>query len=181
MKIIATVLLVIGLPVALFGQHAAKGVVLDENQEPLPGVEVYIEELHIGTTSDFEGNYVLKNIPKGTHKLQFSFIGYSTFNSTIEIISQNINLDVSLTPSLFHMDEVIVSAPFNKLQSENVMKIESSSRRTSTPITSSLSNTSPTSEIQNAPWTNTPRKSSWEERTPLQCTTRARIPSSPLL
>ena len=127
MKSFLYILFLTGFPIALFGQYSASGTITDENQEPLPGVDIYIEELHIGTTSDFNGNYVLKNIPKGTHKLQFSFIGYSTHNASVVISNQDIVLDLSMTPSVFHMDEVIVSAPFSRLQSENVMKIESRS------------------------------------------------------
>ena len=125
MKTLNIVLFLIGFPALLFSQYSTSGTVLDENGEPLPGVEIYIEELHIGTTSDLEGIYKLNNIPKGTHKLSFSYIGYSTLNNTITIDKGDIVLDISLSPSIFHMDEVIVSAPFNKLQSENVMKIES--------------------------------------------------------
>jgi iron complex outermembrane receptor protein len=125
MKSFIIVLFLIGLPLTLLGQHSVSGIVYDENQEPLPGTEIYIEELHIGTTADLDGSYVLKNIPSGNHKLTFSFIGYSSFNAEIFIAEEDISLDVTLEPSLFHMDEVIVSAPFSKLQSENVMKIES--------------------------------------------------------
>jgi len=125
MKHIYVPLFLIGFPLLSFGQFSAEGNVIDENQQPLPGVEVYIEELHIGTTTDLDGSYILKNIPKGIHKLNFSFIGYSTYNTTITVLTEDIEIDVSLTPSVFHMDEVIVSAPFSKLQSENVMKIES--------------------------------------------------------
>ncbi len=125
MKSIYFALFLIGFPLLSFGQFSAQGTVVDENQQPLPGVEVYIEELHIGSTTDLDGNYVLKNIPKGVHKLNFSFIGYSTYNTTITVLTEDIEIDVSMEPSVFHMDEVIVSAPFSKLQSENVMKIES--------------------------------------------------------
>jgi iron complex outermembrane receptor protein len=125
MKSIYFTLFLIGFPLLSFGQFSAQGTVVDENQQPLPGVEVYIEELHIGSTTDLDGNYVLKNIPKGVHKLNFSFIGYSTYNTTITVLTEDIEIDVSMEPSVFHMDEVIVSAPFSKLQSENVMKIES--------------------------------------------------------
>lgn len=125
MKYIYITLFIIGFPFVSFSQFTVQGTAIDENQQPLPGVEVYIEELHIGTTTDLNGVYALKNVPKGTHKLNFSFIGYSTYNKTIIVLTEDIEFDVSMKPSVFHMDEVIVSAPFSKLQSENVMKIES--------------------------------------------------------
>lgn len=125
MKNIYITLFIIGFPFVAFSQFKVQGTVVDENQQPLPGVEVYIEELHIGSTTDLDGNYLLNNIPKGVHKLNFNFIGYSTYNTTITVLTEDIEIDTSMEPSVFHMDEVIVSAPFSKLQSENVMKIES--------------------------------------------------------
>ena len=41
-----------------------KGTVIDNTKEPLIGVSVMVEGTSIGTTTDFDGNYVLK-IPDG--------------------------------------------------------------------------------------------------------------------
>jgi len=124
------------LPLLLVSYHTAmaqntiKGTVTDENQSPVLGADIYIEQLHIGTTSDESGLFELNNIPNGTHKLSISFVGFNTANIELNISSEEKILEISLSPSVFHMDEVILSAPFNKLQSENVMKIESKSIET---------------------------------------------------
>ena len=115
---------------ALLAQNTIKGTVADQDQLPVFGADIYIEQLHIGTTSDESGLFELVNIPNGTHKVSISFIGFNTQNLELTISSEETILEVSLTPSVFHMDEVILSAPFNKLQSENVMKIESKSIET---------------------------------------------------
>ena len=114
----------------LLAQNTIKGSIADENQTPVLGADIYIEQLHIGTTSDESGLFELKNIPNGTHKLSISFVGFNTENIELNIASEETILEISLSPSVFHMDEVILSAPFNKLQSENVMKIESRSIET---------------------------------------------------
>lgn len=111
-------------------QNTIKGSVTDENQSPVLGADIYIEQLHIGTTSDESGQFELDNIPNGTHKLSISFVGFNTENIELNMASEEKVLKISLSPSVFHMDEVILSAPFNKLQSENVMKIESKSIET---------------------------------------------------
>ena len=111
-------------------QNTIKGTVTDENQSPVLGADIYIEQLHIGTTSDESGLFELNNIPNGTHKLSISFVGFNTENIELNISSEEKILEIALSPSVFHMDEVILSAPFNKLQSENVMKIESKSIET---------------------------------------------------
>ena len=44
-----------------------RGVVRDVNGESLPGVQVYIEELGQGATTDGEGNYIILNVPNTIH------------------------------------------------------------------------------------------------------------------
>ena len=130
-KLIFPLLLVlVSLPTTLMAQNSIKGSVTDENSTPVFGADIYIEQLHLGTTSDESGLFELNNIPNGTHKLSISFVGFNTENIELNITSEEKILEISLTPSVFHMDEVILSAPFNKLQSENVMKIESKSIET---------------------------------------------------
>jgi len=55
------------------------GTVFDKEFEnaPLPFANVFIKGTSIGTTTEFEGTYILKVEP-GTYTLVFSFIGYET-------------------------------------------------------------------------------------------------------
>ena len=129
-KFIFVLLLLLASPYALRAQNIIKGTVSDENNSPVFGADIYIEQLHLGTSSDESGLFTLENIPNGTHKLSISFVGFTSQNLEITISSEERILDITMTPSVFHMDEVILSAPFSKLQSENVMKIESKSIET---------------------------------------------------
>ena len=70
------------------------------------GSEIYIEQIHIGTTSDENGFYQLQNVPKGTHKLTISFIGFNTENRDIVLSDNDLEFNLQLKPSVFHMDEV---------------------------------------------------------------------------
>lgn len=73
---------------------------------PLPGVNVIVKGTQNGTTTGFDGNFVLKNVsPKSV--LVFSFIGYKTQ----EIVVKNQkDLSVSLTEDSAKLDEVVVRA-----------------------------------------------------------------------
>ena len=124
-NILLLALFLLGCQTATWAQHSISGTISEENGETVMGAEIYIEELHIGTTSDEDGFYQLQNIPKGTHKLTITFIGFATENRDLVITETDLEFNLQLKPSVFHMDEVILSAPFDKLQSENVMKIES--------------------------------------------------------
>jgi outer membrane receptor protein involved in Fe transport len=63
-----------------------KGLITDKetNNEPLPFANVQIKGTSIGTTTDFDGNYVL-NVPVGNHVVVFSFLGYKTIEKTVLI------------------------------------------------------------------------------------------------
>lgn len=124
-NILFLALFLLGCLSPIWGQFSISGTVSEENGETVMGAEIYIEQLHIGTVSDENGFYTLRNVPKGTHKLTISFISFTTENTDITLIDSDLEFNMKLKPSIFHMDEIIVSAPFHKLQSENVMKIES--------------------------------------------------------
>jgi iron complex outermembrane receptor protein len=122
MKYYITILL-LGFVHIIIAQHTVKGTITDKlTQEPLAGVEIYAPEIHKGTTSDFDGNFILKNLPNKKIQLVFSFLGYKTQTVNIDkkVKTQNIILEASET----HLDEIVISTPFNKLQSQNVMKVE---------------------------------------------------------
>ena len=53
------------LPICLFGQHQIKGKVIDEKtKEPLAFVNIVINNLNAGTTTDIDGNFKLNSILK---------------------------------------------------------------------------------------------------------------------
>jgi len=123
MKLKLTILL-IGLSLTTYSQKILTGKITNTNNEPIFGVDIYAPKLHKGTTSFKDGTYQFKNLPQGSIEIVFSYIGYASQVKTILIDGDDLTLDVVLIESVFEMDEVIVSTPFNKLQSDNVMKVE---------------------------------------------------------
>ncbi len=107
----------------IFSQHSLNGKITDINNNVISGTEIYLPQLHKGTVSDFDGNYHFNNLPNGTYKITLLNIGYKTIEDTIEIIKNKIK-NYTLEETAFEIDEVIISTPFNKLQSHNVMKVE---------------------------------------------------------
>ena len=105
-------------------QNTLSGIVSDMKNQPIKGVSVYLPELHKGTSTDENGKYILANLPNGGVKISFVFLGFGTQNKTINSLEKQTTLDVILEETPFEMDEVIVSTAFNKIQSQNVMKVE---------------------------------------------------------
>jgi len=117
------VILFLGLVHNIFAQHSIKGVIKDnKTKEVLAGVELYFVELHKGTTTDFDGYFEIKNIPNKELKMLVNYLGYKT--KTITINKETKKLTIFLDQTETHLDEIIISTPFNKIQSQNVMKVE---------------------------------------------------------
>ena len=110
--------------ITMNAQNSISGKITDTNNNPLPQVEIYAQEIHKGTISNEDGVYILNNIPNGKIKLTFNYLGYQTITKQIVVNSKELIINIQLQESSFEIDEIIISTPFNKLQSENVMKIE---------------------------------------------------------
>ena len=121
--------LIIGFSAMIQAQNSISGIVTDAKNQPLNGVSVYAPEIHKGTTTDENGNYNFNAIPNGNIKLSFVFVGYSTQFKTVDFQQKENKLNIILEETVFQMDEVIVSTAFNKLQSQNVMKVEHESMK----------------------------------------------------
>ena len=79
------------------------GTVNDETGSPLPGVSILLKGTTRGTTTDLDGKYSISGPSSGV--LVFSFIGYNTVEETIGSRSK---IDLSLTPDMSNLEEVVV-------------------------------------------------------------------------
>ncbi len=79
------------------------GTVTDESG-PLPGVNVSVKGTSNGTTTDFDGNYTLNNVPSNG-VLVFSFVGFET--QEIGVGGQS-TIDVNMVTDASELDEVVL-------------------------------------------------------------------------
>ena len=89
---------------SLSAQTTIKGVVTDENGEPLIGAGVVVEGTTIGTITGIDGDYTL-TVPADAVNLVFSFIGLS--DQTVAIGGRTV-IDVVLKVDSTFLDEVVV-------------------------------------------------------------------------
>ena len=89
---------------SLSAQTTVKGVVTDENGEPLIGAGVVVEGTTIGTITGIDGDYTL-TVPADAVNLVFSFIGLS--DQTVAIGGRTV-IDVVLKEDSTFLDEVVV-------------------------------------------------------------------------
>jgi TonB-linked SusC/RagA family outer membrane protein len=80
------------------------GIVKDEVGITMPGVNVFVKGVNIGTITNQEGEFSLR-VPSASSILSFSFVGYEP--QEIEV-GNNINFEITLIPSSESLDEVVV-------------------------------------------------------------------------
>lgn len=93
---------------AIAGQVMAQEVTgtVSDPDGPLPGAAVFVKGTENGVVTDFDGNYVIKNVSNGDI-LVFSFVGYTTKEMTY---SGQSTIDVELPRDLVTLDEVVLVA-----------------------------------------------------------------------
>ena len=99
-------------PPGAYSQTTIYGKVTDaETGMPLAGAHVFIGATMIGTVSDTSGKYYLEDIPRGTHKLRASMIGFemSTVPLTLGDMEEH-EIDLSLKPTILQIGELEVTA-----------------------------------------------------------------------
>lgn len=99
------VLLILFSSFALNAQRTITGTVLDENSQPVLGVNIFVRGTEIGTISDPEGNYSLDVPDDPETVVVFSSVGYAT--QEIALGNQTIISPV-LIPDYVDLDEVVV-------------------------------------------------------------------------
>jgi outer membrane receptor for ferrienterochelin and colicin len=110
-------------PLFLFAGQTGKlvGKITDKkSREPVIGVSVMLQGTKLGASSDFEGEYIISNIPPGTYTLTVSSLGYktSTIRNVIVKIDLTTTMDVVMEESIVEGDEVVIVAERQLVQKD---------------------------------------------------------------
>ncbi|RMA64501.1 TonB-dependent receptor [Ulvibacter antarcticus] len=117
------------LGIILFSEAQAQNTFTGNIQNKLTNepliATVYIPKLEKGTIADLDGNFIITNIPNGDYTVIVSLLGYKTTSEEIRFSNdKQVIENFFLVESAVEMEEIIVSTPFHKLQSDNVMKVD---------------------------------------------------------
>ena len=93
-------------PIFVFSQtKTISGTVNDENNLPLVGVNITVQNSNIGALTDFDGNYSI-SIPSDKERiLIFSYLGYAT--QEVDASSSD-TVSIMMIPDLEQLEEVVV-------------------------------------------------------------------------
>ncbi len=93
----------------MFAQTTVTGIVTDSNSEqPLPGVNIKVIGKSLGTSTDFDGKFILNVNQELPFSIEITFVGYG--RKILEITENDQNVTISITENATFLDEVVVSA-----------------------------------------------------------------------
>jgi outer membrane receptor protein involved in Fe transport len=93
----------------MVAQTTVTGTVKDaKTGETLPGANIKVERKLVGTSTDFDGNFVLKVTDNPPFTIEVSMLGFQS--AKVEITKKNQKVAVSLKENETSLDEIVVSA-----------------------------------------------------------------------
>ncbi len=111
------------------------GDVIDSiSLQPLPNANVCLANTSIGTTTDKQGHFIIKDLNSGNYTLKIYFVGYKIFSKNIFLKeNQNLYIQVKLSDSIITSSPVTIKASRNddgewktgRVNTMNVKNLES--------------------------------------------------------
>ncbi|MCH7731900.1 MAG: TonB-dependent receptor [Candidatus Marinimicrobia bacterium] len=104
------ILLFVSMIGNLIGQGTVQGVVQDvETNHPIISANVLLQYTDLGSATDKDGHYLIKDVPMGDYIIVYSAIGYETIEREITVVLGVIteNVEMRQTPIQFPMVTVV--------------------------------------------------------------------------
>lgn len=103
-------------PLAVMAQNVTiTGSVKNDKGETLPGVSILVKNTKINALTDFDGKYILKNIPSNS-EITFTM---SSFKTQTIAVKNKTTINVVLNDEVEHLDDVIIVG-YSKMKRSDV-------------------------------------------------------------
>jgi outer membrane receptor protein involved in Fe transport len=120
-----------------YSQTTVKGIVKDEQNNPVPMANVVVVGAQEGTTTDMDGNYSFSSKLTGEQKIKIAYIGYFAQTKTVNF-SGDVTVDFILKESIETLDEVVLTGTsVKRSQKETPVSITSFSAKDLTKLNTS--------------------------------------------
>jgi len=100
----------LAVAVPITGSRKITGKITDKATGlPIAGVTVSIPDLKIGTSTNTNGIYLLKQLPRGEYLIQVTAVGYASVTKLIDL-GNTYSVDFKLSASNYELSDVVVTA-----------------------------------------------------------------------
>jgi outer membrane cobalamin receptor len=105
-----TLLFAILCSTTLFSQVTIKGTVSGEDGESIIGANIFLKDTYDGTSTDENGNFEFDTFESGEFVFVVTYIGYETYEETINIDKETIELSVKIIEEANELNTVTITA-----------------------------------------------------------------------
>lgn len=116
-KLCVVMIMAISLAMPSFAQQKASlvgRVVSADTKQAVAYALVHFPETGLQAVTNSEGDFTIKQIAAGNHKMQISFLGYENLEQTITVKAGDNSLKFELVPANFKVEDVVVTATASK-------------------------------------------------------------------
>lgn len=119
---------------------------------PIYNANIYFPDLQRGTTSDFNGEFSISNLPSTTLTIQIAYIGYKSITQRVNLAQITV-LNFSLEPTIIELHELVITGQSMSSESKkvptpiNVVSSKNLEQTTSSNIINAISKQPGISEI----------------------------------
>ncbi len=130
----------LGSATALAAQGTVRGQITDGvTQRPLAGAQVSIPGTGLGAIANGSGQYLVLNVPAGTHSVRVDLIGYGTSEQSVTVAQgATATADFSLSQQALELDELVVTGTAGATQrraiGNSVSKVAAAEVTESVPV-----------------------------------------------
>ena len=116
-KLCVVMIMAISLAMPSFAQQKTSlvgRVVSADTKQAVAYALVHFPETGLQAVTNSEGDFTIKQIAVGNHKMQISFLGYENLEQTITVKAGDNSLKFELVPANFKVEDVVVTATASK-------------------------------------------------------------------
>ncbi|MBK7106504.1 MAG: TonB-dependent receptor [Ignavibacteriae bacterium] len=109
---LCSLLFIVFNSIALAQSGSLRGKVFErDTNDPLVGANIIVKGTTLGASTDFDGKFLIRNIPTGNHTLTVTYIGYNQVSKEITIsANRTLEMDFTLEPQVLEGETVTITA-----------------------------------------------------------------------
>ncbi len=110
MKLSVIILLLFAVTNFSQAQSVISGRVQQQNGDPLPGVNAYLDGTYDGTSSDGDGYFSFSSDEQGAQTLKVEFMGFEDYSRSVELTGDSLYISVVLQEAFNELTAVTITA-----------------------------------------------------------------------